>query len=377
MTATEDRELRGAVHGLLEAVSPAPAPLEKIIRRGKGIRLRRAGAAVGGLALAGLVAATTLALAGGRHPPSPATVPQSPVVPGGVIAEGVADGHPWRLAVQNVADPGSPCLPGITINGTDADWVYPDPGTEGAVALGPALPGFGFAFIQLPADISGVVVNGHSVSAVTVAACGDRYHIVGFAYSLAKPLRVTVASPPPGWPTTFTMPLVSTQPPSAATTPENPGLWINTAPAQGREASGILASGHLSGQEWIIWLMMGTGGDCYAFNGAGNQMGSCGPISTPAGPETIVALPLGFPSPGSGAIGYAVQVSPGTVHLKAVLSDGSVELVTPRVVNGRKYAAFIVPNPLRLSRLIWLDARGRVITSTTVLPPYGYVQFQP
>ncbi|HYB48518.1 MAG TPA: hypothetical protein VED20_14395 [Streptosporangiaceae bacterium] len=377
MTATEDRELRRAMHGLLEDVSPKPAPLEQIVRRGASIRLRRAGAAVGGLALAGLVAVTTLALAGGRHPPSPATVPQGPVVPGGVIAQGVADGHPWRLAIQDIADPGYPCLPGITINGTDADWVYPDPGNEGAVALGRALPGFGFAFIQLPAGINGVTVDGRYVPAVTVAACGARYHIAGFAYSLAEPLRVTVTNPPPGWPAVITMPLVSTQPPSPATTPENPGLWIVTTSVQGREASGILASGYLSGQEWLIWLTMGAGGDCYAFNGAGNQMGSCGPMSTPAGPETIVALPLGFPSPGSGATGYAVQVSPGTVHLKAVLSDGSVELVTPRVVDGRKYAAFIVPNPLRLSRLIWLDARGRVITSTTVLPPYGYVQFQP
>ena len=377
MTATEDRELRRAMRGLLQDVPPSAVPLEAIVRRGKGIRLRRAGAAVGGLALAGIVAATTLALAGGRHQAAPATVPVGPVAPGGVIAQGVADGHPWRLAAQNIADPGYPCLPGITINGTDADWVYPAPGTAGVVALGPALPGFGFGFIQLPADINGVTVNGHDrVQAVIVAACGDRYHIVGFAYPLTVPLRVTVVNPPPGW-STVTMPVISTQPPSAATTPENPGLWINTASVPDQEASGILASGYLSGQEWLIWLMTGAAGDCYAFNGAGNQMGSCGPMSTPTGPETIVALPLGFPNPGSGATGYAVQVSPGTAHLKAVLSDGSVELVTPRVVDGRKYAAFIVPSSLRLSRLIWLDARGRIIASTTALPPYGYVQFQP
>src|SRR6516162_1634575 len=152
MTATEDRELRRAMRGLLQDVPPSAVPLEAIVRRGKGIRLRRAGAAVGGLALAGIVAATTLALAGGRHQAAPATVPVGPVAPGGVIAQGVADGHPWRLAVQNIADPGYPCLPGITINGTDADWVYPAPGTAGVVALGPALPGFGFGFIQLPAD---------------------------------------------------------------------------------------------------------------------------------------------------------------------------------------------------------------------------------
>jgi len=47
------------------------------------------------------------------------------------------------------------------------------------------------------------------------------------------------------------------------------------------------------------------------------------------------------------------------------------------VVDGRKYAAFIVPDPLGLSRLTWLDAAGRVIASATALPQYGYVQFQP
>ena len=382
MTATEDRELRRAMRGLLQDVPPSAVPLEAIVRRGKGIRLRRAGAAVGGLALAGIVAATTLALAGGRHQAAPATVPVGPVAPGGVIAQGVADGHPWRLAAQNIADPGYPCLPGITINGTDADWVYPAPGTAGVVALGPALPGFGFGFIQLPADINGVTVNGrHHVPAVSVAACGDRYHLVGFAYSLAEPLQVTVTNPPPGWSRVITMPVVSTQPPGPTTSPETPGLWMNTDSASREAVSQTLASGtRPGGQGWNIKVQLGTGGECYEFDAAGPpgsaQMGYCGPVSTPDGPEIIMALPLSFPS-GTGATGYVVQVSPRTARVKAVLSDGSSELATMAVADGRKYAAFIVPDPLRLSRLIWLDARGRVIATTTALPQYGYVQFHP
>ena len=381
MTATEDRELRRAMHELLRDVPLSPAPLEAVIRQGKAIRLRRAGAAVGGLALAGIAAVIALAVAGGIHQAPPATAPQGPVTPGGVIARGVAGGHPWRLAVQDIADPGYPCLPGITINGTDADWVYPDPGDRGAVALGQALPGFGFGFIQLPADISGVIVNGHSVPAVTVAACGDRYHVAGFAYSLAEPLRVTVTNPPPGWSTVLTMPVVTTQPPGTAATPETPGMWIDTNSAPGETVYQTLASGTLPGdQGWIIKVELGTGAECYEFDASSSlgsaQMGDCGPVSTPDGPETIMALPLGFPS-GTGAMGYAVQVSLGTARVKAVLSDGSSVLATLRVVAGRKYAAFVVPDPLRLSRLIWIDARGRVIAGTTVLPPYGYVQFQP
>jgi len=381
LTATEDRELRRTLHSTLGSVQPPPVPLETIIRRGKGIRLRRAGAAAGALGLAGVIALASLALRGSGQPAVPPAAPAITAGPDGVFASGSAGGHPWRLAVQNIADPGYPCLPGIAINSTDADWVYPDPGSKGVVGLGPALPGFGFGFIQLPADISGVIVNGrHNVPAVTVAACGDRYHIAGFAYSLAEPLRVTVTNPPPGWSRVITMPVVSIQPPGPTTAPETPGLWINTDSASREAAYQTLASGaRPGGQSWIIKVQLGTGGECYEFDAPSSlgsaQMGYCGPVSTPDGPETIMALPLGFPS-GTGATGYAVQVSPRTARVKAVLSNGSSELATLQVVDGRKYAAFIVPDPLRLSRLIWLDARGRVIATTTALPQYGYVQFQ-
>jgi hypothetical protein len=106
-------------------------------------------------------------------------------------------------------------------------------------------------------------------------------------------------------------------------------------------------------------------------------MGYCGPVSTPDGPETIMALPLGFPDSGTGATGYAVQVSPGTDQLTATLSNGSTVSAAFCVVAGRNYAAFVVPNPLRLAKLTWFDAQGRTIASTTALPRYGYTQFQP
>jgi len=104
----------------------------------------------------------------------------------------------------------------------------------------------------------------------------------------------------------------------------------------------------------------------------------CGPISTPEGPETVMAMPLSYPPTGLKApAGYAVQVSPGTARLRATASDGSTQLVTPRVVDGRRYAAFSVGSALRLKRLTWLDAAGQAFASTTALPRYGYTQFQP
>ncbi len=371
MTVTEDTELRRRVDDMLRAVQPSPVPLEAIVRRGNGIRLRRAGAAVVGVGLAGIIAVTTLALYAGRQSASPAAARTGPAVPDGTIAAGTADGHAWRLAVQDIADPGHRCLPAIVLNGTDADPVYPDPGNSAAVALGPTVPGIAFGFIQLPAAVSGIVINGRrDVPAAIVTACGYRYHVAGFAYSLAGALRITVASPPPGGPSVFVMPPVASHPPA-----QTAGLWINAGHVRGAAASGLLASAGIPGPGWSIRVMFGTGGDCYSFSSSGDlnaiAMGACGPVSTPDGPETIMALPL------AGATGYAAAVSPGTAHLEAVLSDGSSELVTPRVVDGRKYAAFAVPASLRLSSLAWLDAAGGVIASTTELPRYGYVQFRP
>jgi hypothetical protein len=374
MTATQDLRLRRALHGMLESLPPSPAPLETIVRRGRRIRLRRAGAAAGALGLAGIIVVTSLAL---RASP-PSAVPAAPAItagPGGVFAHGTVNGHPWRLAVQNIADPGYSCLPAIVLNGTDADPVYPKPATAAVVALGPAEPGAGYAFVQLPSTINAITVNGDvSVPAATVAACGLRYHVAGFSYSLAKPLRVTVAHPP----SVITMPVVSIQPPGRNTTPQNPGLWINVNTALAESDQEELAMGALpDGQQWVISLQFGAGGDCYELDGFNHQMGYCGPVSTPGGPETIMALPLAFPSAGTGATGYVVPVSPGLGQLLATLSDGSAAPVTFCVADGRRYAVFIVVDPLRLRKLTWYDAGGHAIASTTAVPRFGYTQFQP
>jgi hypothetical protein len=294
-----------------------------------------------------------------------------------VFASGTADGHPWSLAVQDIADPGYLCLPAITVNGTDADPVVPDPDNAGAVTLGRADPGIGFAFVQLPAYVGELVVNGHEVlRAVTLVACGDRYRIVGFAYPLADALRLTVADLGPGAPTFHVVATPVTSPGALYGLP-TAGMWNNVGFVGSDTTSAILATGH----DWSIQVLFGPGGDCYEFNAPifppGPAMGACGPISTPNGPETIMALPLAYPDSASAAVGYVVQVSPATARLRATLSDGSARLVTPQIAAGRKYAAFVVPASLTLSRLTWLDTRGKVIASTTSLPRYGYVQFQP
>ena len=69
------------------------------------------------------------------------------------------------------------------------------------MALGPAEPGVGFAFVQLPADVEGLVLDGReSLPATRATVCGQRYRIVGFAYRLTRQPQITVIRARPGWP---------------------------------------------------------------------------------------------------------------------------------------------------------------------------------
>ncbi len=376
MTGSGEAELREQVRGLLRAVEPPAVPVDVIIRRGRARRLRRAGVVAGGLGLAGIAAAALLtpARAPGPRQPLPVTVPAAGIAgPAGVFAHGIADGHAWRLAVQDVADPGSACLPAITVNGTDANLVQPNVWNYAAMAFGPVAPGLGFAFVQLPADVTGIVLDGQeTIPATTATVCGLHYRLAGFAYRLAHPPQVTAANSR----TSYQLPSVGTSSASAAASPPY-GVWINVGTPGAQSAQGIVASG----RNWTMTVLLDAGGDCYELDWGTPSWpltGVCGPVSTPDGAETVVALPLsGTPAGPHGPTGYAVAVSPATNRLEATLSDGSTQLVTPRVVGGRRYAAFVVGPSLRLKRLTWLDATGKAFASTTALPRSGYTQFQP
>ena len=198
-----------AVEGPAELVGEPPmAPVDAIIRRGRGIRLRRAAMVAGGLGAVAIIAAATLLPSpptpAPQLPPLPATVPASGIAgPDGVFASGTVDGHAWRLAVQDIADPGYRCIPAITVNGTDADLLFPDPGDGADVAIGAAAPGIGFAFVQVPDGIDGLLVNGQeSVAAIEVTVCGQHYRLVGLAYRLKHPPRLTAQHAGPDWPKT-------------------------------------------------------------------------------------------------------------------------------------------------------------------------------
>jgi|SRR6266566_2238424 hypothetical protein len=174
---------------------------------------------------------------------------------------------PWTL--QNIADPGYRCIPAITVNGTDADPVYPAPGNGASVAPRFAAPGIGFAFVQVAADVDRLVIDGsQGIPAIAATACGLSYRVVGFAYRLAQPPRITAVGARPGWPRTHRSTgsvasdwpsVYGLSPPSASQTA---GIWNNEGRTSAETAYGLLGSG----RTWSMALTFGPGGACYQFS---------------------------------------------------------------------------------------------------------------
>jgi hypothetical protein len=315
----------------------------------------------------------------------------------GTFADGTVAGRIWRMAVQNIAGADDQCQPAVTVNGMDADPLYPGPpratpiGDPAFMAPGASMPGAGFAFIKVPADTARVGLEPATIGGltlgmkpITLTSCGHRFRLVGFAYPLDGTLRIHDSFPAAS--RSYTAPGALSDPRPSLADPQVDGVWQDTDIAHAHVTTATLDTGRAFGQRWAILMAFGTAGDCFTLStsyiddsvNAKPQLASlCGPVSTRHGPDTIMALGIGSPAYDGLGVGYAVSVSPGTVRLTAHLSDGGLMSVTPVAVAGRKYAAFFVPGPAHLTRLDWDNAVGQEVAGVQDLPEYGYTQFQP
>jgi hypothetical protein len=335
------------------------------------------------LVLAAVVAGST-AFVMRSHPVLPVTTVAVNGA-GGVFAQGTAGAHRWQLAVRDIAGPGYRCVPGVTLDGSDA--VPVTAAAAGRPAFIEVGHQAGYAYLQLAADADLVwleVGDGLriSTSAVTVIACGQRLRLAGFAYPLTATVRLHVGyTDRPG--STLAEPPAVTDPRPSLAEPQVAGVWQTAGVPGATLASALLASGRAVGEPWSIRVAFGLSGDCFALstgyiddsaNARPDSNGTCGPVSTPGGPDLIVALPLAAQADEGPGTGYGLSLSPGTSEILARLSGGRTLRVPAVVVDGREYAAFFVPSPAQLTGLTFVTANGR--RSTTRLPTNGYAQVQ-
>ncbi|HEY4852839.1 MAG TPA: hypothetical protein VII22_18795 [Streptosporangiaceae bacterium] len=109
MTSDDERDLRQRLGSALETITPHPAPVDVVLRKGRARRTRRHIAVAAGLAVAvgiGVAAPSLIQQIARPAPASPArkpTVTVDPVGPNsprGLIGWGTVDGKRWRMIAQ-------------------------------------------------------------------------------------------------------------------------------------------------------------------------------------------------------------------------------------------------------------------------------------
>jgi len=380
----DERTLRQQLHEELGSVEISPAPVIAVTRRGRAARARRR-ALVGGVAVAAAAAVLAANFATARGPArgTVTTNPASTNAPHGVFASGTADGKPWQLAVRNIdADPGTPwCVPAVMLNGRDGDVLFkaqnpapsyapPTFGNPAFLTTIPGFPGVSAVFTQLPpraTKLTATFLNGTwlAVRPVWVSACGQRFHLAGFLFADSRRAVTQLISG-----TSNEQFFASSGPGGGSPA----GLWTNFDGSRAdlrAGTSGLIGQGTTNGAYWTIMEGLGLAGQCYIVRarakGTAGRDQQCLPVALP--PSVAALGPVPFPDGIGGLSGYAGLVSPRAAKVIVTLSAAPALTVTPVNVAGRAYVAFAVPPGCQVTRMRLFDSAGRLLASTTKVPP--------
>ena len=380
-----DEDTIRRLHGELGSLEISPPPVTAVTRRGKAIRARRRALAGG---CAGVVAVAVLA---GRLIAAPGPAPARVTLrtpnasaSGGVFASGTADGKPWRLAVRNInADPGTRwCQPAVMFNGRDGDVLFktgsgpPSFGNPAILTQIRGFPGISMLFTQVgprATQLAATFTNGTmlTVRPVRVSACGQRFHLAGFAFADSRGAVSTLDSGP-GEALSL----------SFARKGPGDGIWQNTdnsrADVAASRATSPIGAGAVNGATWRIKTALGLYGQCYVATLRGPARGSsygrgrsseCVPVAAP--PRTMNLTWVPVPGATAELTGYAGLVNPRTAMVIVAIDNGTTQRIRPVNVAGRLYVAFVVPPGCQVEQVGLAQANGVIYATTSTVAPAG------
>jgi hypothetical protein len=383
----DEQTIRQRLHTELDSVEISPAPINSMTRQGRAIRARRRvlASSAAAVAVAAVLAARFIAAPGPAPDANAVTLnAPNPSAPGGVFASGAADGKPWRLAVRNIAGPGTRwCVPAVMLNGRDGKVLFaaahgnPSLGYPALLREIPGLPGIGAMVTQLAPGTTRLVATlpdggKLAVRPVRVAVCGHSFNLAGFLFTDPQDgISQLAAYSGRGFAGRLSLSDRATGASLFAATPA--GVWASLDSSRrdiaASRASHLIGTGTVAGKTWRIRTGLGLFGQCYAaiLRGGGHSY-RCVPVAAP--PRAIAVDYVPIPRGRSHLAGYVGLVSPRTASVVVEFSSGLPHTYKPVSVAGRKYLAIVAPPDNVVDRVSLLDGAGREFASA-VTPAGG------
>jgi len=339
MSTSAEQELRERLSAVLDEMTPGPAPVGVVIRRGRWVRRRRiAGATAAALAAAAAVAG--FSWLGLRLPSQAPAAPHYPMVtvvqprpgaPAGLIASGTVGLEHWSARVTKPRH-GLVCLNALPA-GIDCGFTARPVG--GPVNLEGGMVIHGYRVLGGPVRprvtrVEVLLADGQRLTLHPAPAWGHRWVAVGLplqarvsravAYAGRTVYRYAIPWIAPG-PNTF---------PSFSDwlRPGSPGLPRRVIQ---------VASGTADGHRWSATEYTGPWGRCFAAQGGSECMGADGPrVEAGRLTQPMFSIPDGV---------HLVTVAPGVASLRLDLSSGQqFRVVTRAGQGGQRFYGFVLPH---------------------------------
>ncbi|HTW03335.1 MAG TPA: hypothetical protein VMF87_23735 [Streptosporangiaceae bacterium] len=363
MSADEERELRRRLGGVLEAVSPSPAPVEATVRRGRLIRLRRQLSVAVGLAV---VVGVAVGVPGLLRPVSPepqgagqpkVTVDQlGPHAAKGVIGSGTINGRRWRLVVQEQGSGGTKasnecfvasgavsaaaaCYPANSALGGASDPVAFDSngGGRSQVQYGEVAAGV----TRLTVTLAGGTV----LQLRPTEAYGQRY--VAFAIPLPLVIDRVVAYGNRGE--------ISHAVPFNTAAGDSIAAWLGPGQQGPSRVSRVVGSGSTDGKSWSQTVHAGPWGYCFS-----GVVGGCFDTVDRSFGDRVAS----FTGLGGGGTNWAFGTASAAVsYVRVSLSGGPSVRARTFDVGGPRFFAFAIPSGERLVSVGFYTASGHEVSS--------------
>jgi hypothetical protein len=365
----DERDLYERLDLAVGAITPREAPVDRAMRRGRGIWLRRRAAVAAGVAavVAAGVAVPSLRHAATEHPAASysATVrPPGPHSPPGLIASGTVNGQRWQIVAgqpgtggaargQQIFLASGPALDSGSVSTSvpTAPLKSKDPVVFLALSCGPTQVQFG----ELRPDVSSVKIrlgNGSTLTLHPATVWGVR--MVAFAIPMGAPVVSATA--------------YSAHGEIATAIPWNePGqmasfaLWLRPGQHGPARASGFIGSGSYRGSTWSATAYMGPWGVCLEAGAAGSSASSCmGATSmSDLGTNTL----LWSDGPTAVAVGSA---GASVARVVVTAPGGKTTTVHPAAMGAFRFFAFPLGQGPKAWKWTAYDSSGHMIRSDTV-----------